>query len=612
MNAAVFTGQAASTPLDGAAFARLLDAGIRHLFRRRDLLNRINVFPVPDGDTGTNLAFTFRSIREVLPQGEALPLPDLMGRLVEAALDGARGNSGAIVAQYLQGFREAVGQRTVLDAPTLAAACAMGAKQAWTAMSEPVPGTLPTVMEAHACAVGETAEATSGDLRAVFDTGLEAARDALAATPDQLPVLKQAGVVDAGGQGFVDLLEGIGAWLDDGVLDALEPDWEDEAVPAAEGPDLGEHQYCTECVIEGRNIPRQAVMKRLQALDQSSLVVAGSETRVRVHIHVNNPAEVFLACEDFGEITRQKADDMRWQHGLLNHPGHVAVVTDSGADLPPQEAERLGLHVVPVRLSFGDREYLDGVDLDITAFHRMLEAGGEPPRTSQPPPRDFRRVFELLGTHGYQVLYVGLSKHLSGTYQAGEAAGHRAEGADVRSLDSLSASAGQGLLALLAAELAAGDRSRDDIVACLEGLVPRARVMAMPRELDSAVRGGRVKPWVGKLAQWLRITPVLTARAGRMGLDGVHLGQGVDAERFAKRLLKAMEPNETYRLMISHVGNPEGARELRRKLLAGHGRIHSCHLAEAGPALGVHLGIGGLIVGFVPDPHRAGSESLRD
>ncbi|MEM1412753.1 MAG: DegV family protein [Pseudomonadota bacterium] len=596
--------------LDGATLAQLLVAGIRHLFQRREYINRINVFPVPDSDTGTNMAFTFKSMLEVAERRSDWALPELLGAMGEAALDGARGNSGAIMAQYVQGFREAVGERMHIDARGLAAACGRGAEQAWTAMSDPVAGTLPTVLEDHARALGEAARRGTRNLRETFADGLSGAQTSLANTPNLLPVLKQAGVVDAGGQGFVDLLEGISAFIRDGVIDDLDADWKQMSetdgggFDAHEGLDVGDHQFCTECVIEGEGLDRQAVMARLEGLDQSSLVVAGSDRRIRVHIHVNNPAEVFLACEDFGEIAQQKAEDMRWQHSLMGHAGKVAVVTDSGADLPPAEAERLGIHIVPLRLSFGDREYLDGVTLDAEAFHHLLETSDEVPRTSQPPARDFRRVFELLGTHGYEVIYAGISHHLSGTFQAGVSAAERSPDTDILSLDTLNASCGQGLLAMLAAELAQEDLSRDEIEAVLRDLMPKARVMAMPNELDSAVRGGRVPAWVGKAARFLRVTPVLTAKEGRMGLDGAHVGYGINPARFAGRVLKAMDRDETYRVLIAHMGNLEGAREMRRVILEGHGNIHSCHITEAGPALGVHMGMRGIVIGFLPEPQR--------
>ena len=592
-----------SRQLDGSLLAQALIAGIRHLFTRRDYINRINVFPVPDSDTGTNMAFTFKAILQVTERRREAPLSDLVGAVSEAALDGARGNSGAIMAQYFQGFQEACAGLATLNAAQFAAACSRGAEQAWGAMSEPVPGTLPTVMEDHARALQHAAERGVRDLRRLFVSGLDGARTSLVNTPNLLPALKQAGVVDAGGQGFVDLLEGIAAFLTTGRVDELDSDWvdaSDDGEPL-EDFDVGAHQFCTECVIEGAGLDREAVMQRLQTLDQSSLVVAGNTQRVRVHIHVNSPAEVFLACEEFGEITQQKADDMQWQHSLLNQPGQVAVVTDSAADLPAAEVDRLGMQVVPVRLSFGDRDYLDGVTLETADFPAMLAAAEVAPQTSQPPPKDFRRVFELLGSHGYEVLYVGLSSKLSGTFQAGESAAKRCPDMTIEAVDSMSASAGQGLLALMAAEMAVNDAPLAHIEQHLQALVPLTQIMAMPDELQSAVRGGRVPSAVGKLARWLRLMPVLTAKDGRLTVAGFHTGHRVNPDKLARRVLRAMDDQQSYRVLISHLANKEDAQRLRRLVLEGHPQIHSCHIADAGPALGVHLGLRGLAIGFLPD-----------
>lgn len=594
--------------LDGPGLASALVAGIHHLFGRRDYVNRINVFPVPDGDTGTNMAFTFKAILDVITRQRVQRLDQLLSLVAAAALDGARGNSGAIMAQFLEGCREGAGAARRLTADLLADCCRRGAQQAWGAMSEPVPGTLPTVLDDFADELGRARDDGVRDLREQFRRGLLRARASLANTPEQLPVLKQAGVVDAGGQGFVDLMEGIQAWVEQGVLEPLDAatealvSAEPEDASALAGVDLGKHRFCTECVIAGADLDRGAIMQRLQALDQSSLVVAGGANRVRVHVHVNNPAEVFLACEPFGDIVQQKADDMQRQHGLLNQPGKVAVVTDSGADLPPSETERLGIHVVPVRLSFGDREYLDRVSLQPEDFYRLLAQGGEPPRTSQPPPGDFRRIYELLTAHGYDVLSVGLSGRLSGTTQAARSAAERVSRGRVHVLDTANASCGQGLLVMVAAEAAAQGMTLEQIEDMLRASMPQALTMAIPDDLAPAVRGGRVPAWLGRLAGALRITPVLTLRKGKMGIAGVRLGRGADPMSLARRVLASMREAETYRILIAHAANRDGAFELRRIVLEHHALVHSCHIAEAGPALGVHLGKGGLIIGVLPQP----------
>ena len=587
--------------LDAPRMLRALSAGIGHVFQRREYLNRINVFPVPDGDTGTNMAFTFKTILEATATSPDNRVDELMDHVADAALDGARGNSGAIMAQYFHGFRKAVSGQRVLTPELFAQAAAAGAAAAWTAMSKPVPGTLPTVLEDFSLELTRRVSKGVNDIQALLQHGLERAQVSLANTPNQLPVLKQAGVVDAGGQGFVDLLEGIWAFIVSGEVDSISADLQSDLTGAIQEFDVGEHRFCTECVVEGDSINREAVMARLEALDASSLVVAGGRKRVRVHIHVNNPAEVFLVCEEFGTIKQQKADDMERQHGLLDHAGEVAIVTDSGGDIPADEVERLGIHVVPVRLSFGDKEYLDGVSLTPEDFYRLLSESEEAPLTSQPPAQDFSRVYSLLSSHGYGVISIGLSEHLSGTTAAARQAASRPESGEVLVIDSLSATAGQGLLAMAAAEAALKGWSLARVEALLRELIPRTRVFAVADDLSYAVKGGRVPAWVKRIADFLHINPVLTASPeGKMGLSGFHLGRGANPAKLARTIVSKMEADTMYRVIVAHANNRAGAEQIRQHILQQHAQIHSCHITEAGPALGVHFGPGCLITGFTP------------
>ncbi|MDH4001277.1 MAG: DegV family EDD domain-containing protein [Xanthomonadales bacterium] len=597
---------AAIAYLDAPRLLRALSAGIGHVFQRREYLNRINVFPVPDGDTGTNMAFTFKTILEATANSPQDRVDKLMDHVADAALDGARGNSGAIMAQYFHGFREAIAGRRSLSARRLAKAASAGAEEAWKAMSKPVPGTLPTVLEDFSQELTQRVGDGVTDIQALFAHGLERARASLANTPNQLQVLKNAGVVDAGGQGFVDLLEGIWTFMVKGEVDAAVADLQKDLTGNLQEFDVGEHRFCTECVVEGENIDREQVMARLEALDASSLVVAGGRNRVRVHIHVNNPAEVFLACEDFGVIRQQKADDMERQHSLMDHVGEVAIVTDSGADIPLDELERLGIQMVPVRLSFGDREYLDGVSLTAADFYRMLAEEPEAPLTSQPPAQDFSRTYSLLTSHGYDVVSVGLSEHLSGTIAAARQAASRVEEGNVRVIDSLNATTGQGLLAMAAAEAAMEGLDADQVEALLLELIPATRVFAQADDLAYAVKGGRVPAWVKRVADFLRLSPVLTAsKEGKMSVGGFLLGRGANPFKLARKVTRQMDEEVMYRVLLAHADNEQGAKELRHHILEQHGRVHSCHITDAGSALGVHIGPGGLVAGF--SPHRSRS-----
>jgi DegV family protein with EDD domain len=591
--------------IDANRMVQCLGAGIQRLFQRREYIDRLNVFPVPDHDTGTNMAFSFKVIQEAAQKPGDLSIKQLMSRIAQASLDGSRGNSGAIMAQYFHGFSESLGDRNDMNAAELASASSAGAAAAWTAMSEPVAGTLPTVLEDFSSALEQQSQQGVSDIREMLGYGLLKARESLARTPDLLPILKHAGVVDAGGQGFVDLLEGIWAYIESGETGGFVADVDETSTPGNTVMEINEHahRFCTECIIAGDDLDRATIMNQLGQLDCSSLVVAGGRKRVRVHIHVNNPGDVYLACEQYGELHQQKADDMQRQVGLMNQAGQVAIVTDSGADIPFEEQERLAIHMVSARLNFGATEYIDYVSLMPADLYRMLEEREEMPKTSQPPVGDFSRQYDLLTGHGYDVLSVGLSEALSGTTQAARTAAEQFAGR-VRVFDTKSASCGEAVLVIIAAEAAQQGMSLDEIEELLMEFQPLNYAFAIPADLSYIVRGGRLPAWVKKLTDFLHISPLLGEKNGRFRLAGFTSGIGAKPSALGKAALRKMQKDTTYRILIAHGANPEGARELRRYILGRHTRVHSCHISEAGPALGVHLGPGGLVVGFLPQPDQ--------
>jgi uncharacterized protein len=586
--------------VDAARLEQALLAGIANVFRHRDQINAINVFPVADSDTGTNLVFTLASVRKAIESQPGRSLPDLLHCIADAALDGARGNSGAIMAQYFQGLSESSAGYQVLDSRRLASVSAAGARSAWSAMSDPVPGTLPTVLEDFADELGRLATDGVDDVRELFRRGLERARQSLAGTTEQLAALRDAGVVDAGAQGFVDLLEGIWQYMRSGRM----PKFSTEALfsrtaKTAEQPAPEAHRFCTECLIAGERLDIAALRQQLDALDASSLVVAGSERRARVHIHTDSPGEVFQICGDFGEIQQQKADDMTRQHGLMNHPGSVAIVTDSAADLPAEEIERLGIHVVPVRLNFGEEEFLDKLTMTPAEFYTRLTDAAEHPQTSQPPPADFRRQFELLTSHGLEVLAIQLSGRLSGTLQAAAQTAERVDADNIEVFDSRNAACGQGLMVLWAAEAAARGWERVAIRARLAETREQFRTFALARDLSWGVRGGRIKPWMEKLARRLRLNPILTASPeGELVARGAIAGRSRTVEKFSRYLLRRMDSERTYRIIISHTDAEADARRLRELILAGHPQVDACWVVEASPAVGAHAGPGTLLAGL--------------
>jgi dihydroxyacetone kinase-like predicted kinase len=416
----VNTAAVIADSLDGLRLNRALKAGIARLLSRQEHLNKINVFPVPDGDTGTNLALTMSAVLGALQRWPDSHAGKTLTRIADAALDGARGNSGAILAQFFLGLCDRLGHLRDLTPEDFADGVHGGAAYARDSLSEPREGTILTVLTDFAHEVQSVRSEGVRDFTAILHRGVNAAQISLERTTFQLEALRRANVVDAGAQGFVELITGMTEYLSSGSQDEPEV-----IVPAAMPLGAPEetagqeehltHRYCTECVVIGEQVDRRHLREQLSSLG-SSLVVAGLQKKVRVHIHVNDPAEVFRVAARFGEVSGEKTDDMqRQQHAAHATGRRVAVVTDSAADIPEEDMDRLDIHMVPVRVHFGEHSYLDKVGITPEEFFAEIARNPQHPKTSQPPPGDFRRQFEFLASHFDAVVSVNITRQASGT-----------------------------------------------------------------------------------------------------------------------------------------------------------------------------------------------------
>jgi len=591
----------AAETLDGLRLSRAFRVGIRQLLSRQEHLNKINVYPVPDGDTGTNLAITLGAVLGVLQRTPDAHAGNTLTRIADAALDGARGNSGAILAQFLLGLGDKLGHLALLTPANLAEGAVGGAAYARESLSEPRDGTILSVLTdfaqaAHAAAAGATA------FRPVLDRAMRAAQDSLARTTEQLEALRRANVVDAGAQGFVELAGGFADYIasgSDAEPDPCNAGMIDASSVETAGSELAlEYRWCTECVVSGANVDRRRLRESLST-HGASLVVAGLAHKARVHIHANDPTEVFRVAGQFGQVSGEKADDMhRQQRAAHARNRRVAIVTDSAADIPEDEMDRLDIHMVPARVHLGDRSYLDKVGITAEEFFDEIERGAYHPKTSQPPPGDFRRRFEFLASHYDSVLSINLSRRVSGTLAAAESAAARTSThGEVQVIDSLNASAGQGLVVLHVAELAETGAGLTEVAAAARNILHATYTFGLMGSLDYAVRGGRVPRWVKRVADALRLMPVLGNDAvGRIRPVGVLLGRRNLREKFARFVERRMSDDRSYRILIGHANREADGHWLLERLRGDNvawGRV-----VPLGSALGAHGGPGMLVVGL--------------
>ncbi|HRO89525.1 MAG TPA: DAK2 domain-containing protein [Promineifilum sp.] len=326
----------------GPQLRKMARAGLVWLERNRDHVNSLNVFPVPDGDTGTNMLLTMRSAYARIEAGEETHVGKVAGQLAQGALMGARGNSGVILSQIWRGLAAGLSSVETFTTADLAQAFQMASDTAYKGVMRPVEGTILTVIREGAAEAADAAR-KSEDLRFMLERILERCQQALERTPDLLPILRQAGVVDSGGQGLVYILEGMMRYAQGELsLDeqaearAATENISAQALAVPEGGSL-EFPYDVQFILTGRNLNVSQVRARIDAMGDSTVVVGDSST-IKVHIHVKDPGEPLSYGISLGHVSDVVVENMQEQMEALVHGDPTAPVESVVTVMPDQVA----------------------------------------------------------------------------------------------------------------------------------------------------------------------------------------------------------------------------------------------------------------------------------
>ncbi|MGB0543237.1 MAG: DegV family protein [Longimicrobiales bacterium] len=566
-------------------------------------MNRINVFPVPDGDTGTNLALTVRAIGDHLRGSGGRSVSEVAHEAAEGAVLGARGNVGMMLSHFLLGFADSVHERTRISTADFGAALGAGVERLYTSLENPVEGTILTVMRDTATVARES---SADDFVPLVAEVVEEARVSLARTPEQLAVLKKAGVVDAGAKGFVSMLEGVLMFVE-GVTAAVDtepPSATDvSAVALTEYPEAEEqYQFCTEALARGNTLPTQFEAREALREMGDSLIVIRSSDVLKVHIHTDEPERVFDYMRSVGDLVTHKAEDMQVQHDTIGASGGhiqlarrpVTIVTDSACDLSEEVIRAHGIHVIPMSLVEGEKTWRDGVDLTATEFHDRLRTDKTLPTTSQPAPAEFLQTFRAAAEEGESVIGVFVGSTLSGTLRAAEVAADRIEDASIRVVDSLGATLLQGLMTLKAAELGELGWAAAEICDELDRIRKQSGVVFTVSTFERLIASGRVGRGKALLGRFLGLKPILG-----MTPDGAvaPFGKAFGDKRARPELLRVVrnqvpKGTEKVRFGVVQVGVPEIVPEITAALKAEYGDHIDVLSAPATPVIATHTGIG--------------------
>jgi len=547
-------------------------SGAREIIRQQEQLNKINVFPVPDGDTGTNLAYTVNNMLQEVKASKNVDLT--LQSMADAALAGARGNSGIIFAQFFNGWANAVGTQKILNIQTFGESVKDAIPSVYNAILHPVEGTMLSVIKVWAQTVYDMKNKTH-DFDELLHSALLKAKEALNNTPNQLKVLRDAKVVDAGAKGFVHLLEGMGQFIRDGDLKEIVKQHEVSTESFEPMPETDfdlTYRYCTETMLTDIQPDNMERFRKILEILGDSVIVAGNERKTRIHIHTNKPAEVFSQLSNFANILNPKVDDMKKQY-IAAHKSHpaVALVTDSIADLPEELLDKHNIHVLPISIFFENKEFLDKITIIPEQFHQLIEKSSNFPTSSQPSIKTAENLLLFLSSYYDSVIALMVSGKISGTwnsvYQASQKLKENGYKIDV--IDSKLNSGAQGLLVQKTAELIDSGLAHDKIVKEIYKLIPRTKIMVSVANFKYMVQSGRVSPFKGYLAKILSLKPIVSLDEDG---KGIAFAKAFSRKANFNKILNIIRANNQKspitRYCIVHSQAPGLAEKYRKSLLA--------------------------------------------
>lgn len=346
-------------------------AGAANLEAKKEYINELNVFPVPDGDTGTNMTLTIMSAAKEV---KAIENPDMLSTakaISSGSLRGARGNSGVILSQLLRGFTKEILDYKEIDVPVLAKACERATATAYKAVMKPKEGTILTVAKGISQKAGELAETTE-DLEVFIPEIIRHAEDVLAQTPDMLPVLKEAGVVDSGGQGLIEILHGAydafsGKEIDYTAIDASAGT--KMVKPSQQAETDIKFGYCTEFIIMTDKPFSETDETEFKAYLESigdSIVCVADDDIVKIHVHTNDPGLAIQKALTYGQLSRMKIDNMREEHQekLIRDAEKVAEQQAQAAELKKKKEARKPVGFIAVSIGEGMNEIFRELGVD--------------------------------------------------------------------------------------------------------------------------------------------------------------------------------------------------------------------------------------------------------
>lgn len=571
--------------------------GAKAVISNEEHLNLINVFPIKDNDTGSNLASL---MNEILTKSTLEhTLKDTLNSISNAALIGSKGNSGLIFSQFFYGLSIDVNDDE-LDLEKLVLSLENGYSYAYESIENPVEGTIITLMRKWVLTLKSFLPHKT-DIKEPLMSSNKALKKALKQTKDELLVLKKNDVVDAGAKAFTIFVDGFvnSVTNNEEKIKQLKPIIKND-LDHKQFSNLDEitNRYCTEVLIK-TNLDKFAINSLVKKFG-NSLVIGKSSNYYKIHIHTNDPSGFVSEVKNFAAIYETKIEDMVNQYNLNNKKqAKIGIITDSIADLPREITENNNIQVLPISIKAGDMYYFDGLTVNNNTIIEIVNSSNELPKTASPNLVSVIEMLKNLKKYYEKLIILTVSSKMSSTYNVFNTAVKRLDSKDIIIIDTLQNSTAQGLLVLKASKLALEDESFLNIIDKIKASIKRTKILVHVDSLDNMVKGGRIKKGLNIFAKIVRLKPIVSINeAGEGIVYKLSIGSKHNLKRILKHLKKVHNKEGIKTYAISHVNNLALAEKLKTEIIKQI-KIKPAYITDTSSVIALNAGNKAVAVAYI-------------
>jgi DAK2 domain fusion protein YloV len=596
------------TYCNGRRFIKALTASSDWLSFKAEVVNNLNVFPVPDGDTGFNMSLTLRPAVSAAKQSAHKDLSSIAKEVGASSVMASRGCSGVILSQFLIGLTKSLEGKDRVEAKELAQALYQGAEAAYRAMREPVEGTILTVAR-EATRKGVDIAKKENDIAQIMKAVYHQAREVLEKTPNMLPVLKGAGVVDAGGMGFVYMLEGVLRLIEGKPLQKFQSASSARKVVGTWERGM-KYKYCTEFLIIGQDLVLKEIEDGLVKYGDCASVI-GSSVLAKCHIHTNEPDRVQKYAATLGAVDKVKVDDMDKQHrNLLNaeelgEPASVAIVTGDNHGIPDNLLEELEITMLPFPLTLEGDEYRISENITAEDFLAKIKTSKVFPKSAALNAARFAQAYKKLIDQGKSIVSITMAGGIFSqpTVDAAKKAAEEVGGRNVIVVNSMHIVHPIGLVVLEAARAAKEGKNQAEVARIAQEVASKSALLCALPNLEYLYRGGRIGKAKLLMGSLMKVIPLIIMRYGTQAIEPLGKGRNITQanEKMIETIKADMESSgaKAIKALIADSGdNPDATKALKeslqeniecKEIIIGKLRCEMVHLGPGAWGLGYYL-----------------------